>query len=122
MGNPTKILIVDDEEAIRSPLAAALRRASFDVYEAADGEQALVQIDESNPDVIVLDILMPKLDGREVCRRLRQSGDWTPIIMLTQIDATGEKISSLEEGADDFLNKPFKNLNLWSLAPSQEIH
>jgi DNA-binding response OmpR family regulator len=60
----------------------------------------------------VLDILMPKLDGREVCRRLRQAGNWTPVIMLTQISATGEKISSLEEGADDYLNKPFDSYEL----------
>jgi DNA-binding response OmpR family regulator len=112
MENPAKILIVDDEDAIRSPLVAALSRARFEVYEAADGEQALARITEYQPDVIVLDILMPKLDGREVCRRLRQSGNWTPIIMLTQIDATGEKISSLEEGADDFLNKPFDSYEL----------
>lgn len=107
-----KILIVDDEDAIRNPLAAALKRARFEVCEASDGEQALRVIENQKPDVIVLDILMPGMDGREVCRRLRQANNWTPIIMLTQIDATGEKISSLEEGADDFLNKPFDSYEL----------
>jgi len=106
------LLLVDDEDAIRAGLAAALKRASFRVIEARDGEEALRLVEERHPDLIVLDILMPKLDGREVCRRLRQAGNWTPVIMLTQISATGEKISSLEEGADDYLNKPFDSYEL----------
>jgi DNA-binding response OmpR family regulator len=106
------ILVVDDEDAIRSGLAAALRRARFQVVEASNGLKALDLVEKHRPDVIVLDILMPEMDGREVCRRLRQSEDWTPVIMLTQIDATGEKISSLEEGADDYLNKPFDSYEL----------
>jgi len=106
------LLLVDDEDAIRAGLAAALQRASFNVIEARDGEEALRLVEERHPDLIVLDILMPKLDGREVCRRLRQAGNWTPVIMLTQISATGEKISSLEEGADDYLNKPFDSYEL----------
>src|SRR5574341_2374325 len=106
------ILLADDEDAIRAGLAAALQRARFRVLEAHNGLEALKMIDAHHPDVIVLDILMPELDGREVCRRLRQAGNWTPIIMLTQINATGEKISSLEEGADDYLNKPFDSYEL----------
>ena len=106
------LLLVDDEDAIRAGLAAALKRASFNVIEARDGEEALKLVEDRHPDLIVLDILMPKLDGREVCRRLRQAGNWTPVIMLTQISATGEKISSLEEGADDYLNKPFDSYEL----------
>ena len=106
------LLLVDDEDAIRAGLAAALKRANFHVIEARDGEEALRLVEERRPDLIVLDILMPKLDGREVCRRLRQAGNWTPVIMLTQISATGEKISSLEEGADDYLNKPFSSREL----------
>ena len=90
------LLLVDDEDAIRAGLASALKRASFHVIEARDGEEALKLVEDRHPDLIVLDILMPKLDGREVCRRLRQAGNWTPVIMLTQISATGEKISSLE--------------------------
>jgi DNA-binding response OmpR family regulator len=107
-----KVLIVDDEDVIRSGLASALRRANFEVIEAHDGLNALEKVERHQPDIIVLDILMPVMDGREVCRRLRQNEDWTPVIMLTQIDATGEKISSLEEGADDYLNKPFDSYEL----------
>ncbi|NIM94228.1 MAG: response regulator [Anaerolineales bacterium] len=106
------VLIVDDEEAIRSGLASALKRARFNVIEASDGTMALTMVEKHHPDIIVLDILMPEMDGREVCRRLRQANDWTPVIMLTQINATGEKISSLEEGADDYLNKPFDSYEL----------
>ena len=108
----TTILLVDDEDAIRTGLAAALDRASFKVIEARDGNEALEMVKVHSPDLIVLDILMPEMDGREVCRRLRQADNWTPVIMLTQIDATGEKISSLEEGADDYLNKPFDSYEL----------
>lgn len=106
------VLLVDDEEAIRLGLASALQRASFRVVEARDGREALRKVEQHQPDVIVLDILMPEMDGREVCRRLRQAGNWTPVVMLTQIQATGEKISSLEEGADDYLNKPFDSYEL----------
>jgi len=106
------VLLVDDEDAIRAGLAAALQRASFRVVEARNGREALQRVEQHQPDVIVLDILMPEMDGREVCRRLRQAGNWTPVVMLTQIQATGEKISSLEEGADDYLNKPFDSYEL----------
>ncbi|MBP7694692.1 MAG: response regulator transcription factor [Anaerolineales bacterium] len=106
------ILLVDDDDAIRAGLSPALQRAGFRVVEARNGVEALKLVDVHAPDLIALDILMPELDGREVCRRLRQAGNWTPIIMLTQISATGEKIASLEEGADDFLNKPFDSYEL----------
>jgi DNA-binding response OmpR family regulator len=109
---PTTVLLVDDEDAIRVGLASALDRAGFNVIEAIDGAGALRMVEQHGPDVIVLDILMPDIDGREVCRRLREAENWTPVIMLTQIDATGEKISSLEEGADDYLNKPFDSYEL----------
>jgi DNA-binding response OmpR family regulator len=111
MSDPT-ILLADDEDAIRAGLASALQRGGFRVLEANNGLAALKLVDAHHPDVIVLDILMPELDGREVCRRLRQAGNWTPVIMLTQISATGEKISSLEEGADEYLNKPFDSYEL----------
>ena len=106
------ILLVDDDDAIRAGLSPALQRAGFRVVEARNGVEALKLVDVHAPDLIALDILMPELDGREVCRRLRQAGNWTPVIMLTQISATGEKIASLEEGADDFLNKPFDSYEL----------
>lgn len=106
------VLLVDDDDAIRAGLAAALQRAGFRTLEAGTGLEALRLIEQQPPDVIALDILMPELDGRETVRRLRQAGNWTPVIMLTQISATGEKIASLEEGADDFLNKPFDSYEL----------
>lgn len=109
---PVTILLADDDESIRSGLASALARGGFNVIEARDGLEALKLAETRQPDVIALDILMPELDGREVVRRLRQAENWTPIIMLTQITATGEKIASLEEGADDYLNKPFDSYEL----------
>jgi DNA-binding response OmpR family regulator len=112
MTDTPTILLADDEDAIRAGLAAALGRGGFHVIEARNGLEALKLIETHQPDVIALDILMPELDGREVCRRLRQNENWTPIIMLTQISATGEKISALEEGADDYLNKPFDSYEL----------
>ena len=77
------------------------------VETAPDGNTALERINEIHPDVIILDVMMPGTDGREVCRRLRASGNWTPIIMLTQAGGPPERTMSLEEGADDYLNKPF---------------
>lgn len=101
------ILLVDDEEAITSNLAAYLNRSGFETSIAGDGEQALNQIQIKPPDLIVLDVLMPKVDGREVLRQLRQAGDWTPVILLTQVGEASERAMALEEGADDYLNKPF---------------
>ena len=107
MVSQSKILLVDDEEAITSNLAPFLERAGFTVEVAGDGEEALHRVADFAPNLIVLDVLMPKLDGREVCRRLRAAGNWTPIIMLTQVGSPTERAMSLEEGADDYLNKPF---------------
>ena len=102
-----RILLVDDEVAITSNLSPFLERAGFTVQVAGDGEAALHLMAGFNPDLIVLDVLMPKLDGREVCRRLRAAGNWTPILMLTQVGEATERAMTLEEGADDYLNKPF---------------
>lgn len=101
------ILLVDDEEAITSNLASYLNRSGFETSIAGDGEQALTQVQLKPPDLIVLDVLMPKVDGREVLRQLRQGGDWTPVILLTQVGEASERAMALEEGADDYLNKPF---------------
>jgi DNA-binding response OmpR family regulator len=106
MASQSKILLVDDEEAITTSLAPFLERAGFAVTVAANGEEALHKAAAFTPHLIVLDVLMPKLDGREVCRRLRTAGNWTPIIMLTQVGSPAERAMSLEEGADDYLNKP----------------
>jgi len=102
-----KILLVDDERAITANLAPFLERSGFIVAVAADGEEALRQVASFGPDLIVLDILMPRVDGREVLRRLRQAGNWTPVILLTQVGESTERAMALEEGADDYLNKPF---------------
>jgi DNA-binding response OmpR family regulator len=102
-----KLLLVDDETAITDNLAPFLKRSGFDVTTAADGEQALKQAVSFQPEIIILDVMMPKLDGREVLRRLRSAGNWTPIILLTQVGEATERAMALEEGADDYLNKPF---------------
>jgi DNA-binding response OmpR family regulator len=109
--NP-KILLVDDEPAITDNLAPFLERAGFTVVVAADGEEALRQAERFAPDLIILDVLMPKLDGREALRRLRRAGNWTPIILLTQVGESAERAMALGEGADDYLNKPFDPLEL----------
>jgi DNA-binding response OmpR family regulator len=107
MTTKPKVLLVDDEQAITSNLAPFLERAGFSVAVAADGEGALREISSFGPSLVVLDVLMPRLDGREVLRRLRQRDDWTPVILLTQVGESTERAMALEEGADDYLNKPF---------------
>jgi DNA-binding response OmpR family regulator len=101
------ILLVDDEHAITENLTPFLERSGFLVSVASDGEAALARVDEANPDLLILDVLMPKMDGREVLRRVRRSGNWVPIILLTQVGEASERAMALEEGADDYLNKPF---------------
>ena len=107
MDSRPKILLADDEAPITSNLAPFLERAGFNVRVASDGQAALDGIRIFTPDVIVLDVLMPRMDGREVLRRLRQSGNWTPVLLLTQVGDSAERAMALEEGADDYLNKPF---------------
>jgi len=102
-----KILLVDDERAITDNLVPFLARTGFAVEVAVDGEDALSRAESFAPDLIVSDILMPRLDGREMLRRLRRGGDWTPVILLTQVGESTERAMALEEGADDYLNKPF---------------
>ena len=101
------ILLVDDETAITDNLAPFLTRSGFAVEVASNGEEALHKVAAEHPDLLVLDVLMPRLDGREVLRQLRQGGNWTPILLLTQVGEAGERAMALEEGADDYLNKPF---------------
>lgn len=101
------VLLADDEPAITTNLAPFLQRAGFSVLVATDGGAALREAQASRPDLIVLDVLMPGLDGREVLRQLRRSGNWSPVILLTQVGEASERAMALEEGADDYLNKPF---------------
>lgn len=101
------ILVVDDDDMIREHLARLLRQAGFSASTAADGIEALGMIAASSPDLVVLDVLMPRSDGREVLRTMRRRGDWTPVILLTGIGESSARADALEEGADDYLNKPF---------------
>jgi DNA-binding response OmpR family regulator len=107
MEDAPHILLVDDEQAITDNLSPFLARSGFRVTVASDGEQALRTIEEVAPDLVVMDVLMPRVDGREALRRLRRADNWTPIILLTQIGESVERAMALEEGADDYLNKPF---------------
>lgn len=102
-----RVLLVDDEETIRDGLAPFLGRSGFEVTTAADGRAALDALAGGAVDIVVSDILMPGMDGRELVRRLRAADNWTPIILLTRVGASFERSAALEEGADDYLNKPF---------------
>ncbi len=101
------LLIVDDEENLRSMLGAALRHHGFQVSTVGDGRTALDAIGELSPDLVLLDVMLPDLDGFEVCRRLRAEGDRTPVLFLTARDATDDKVRGLTLGGDDYLQKPF---------------
>ncbi len=103
----TTLLLADDDRTILDSLAPFLERAGFRVLVAADGAAALEKVNSHHPDLIVLDVLMPRLDGREVLRRLRRENNWIPTILLTQVGEASERALALEEGADDYLNKPF---------------
>ena len=102
-----RVLVVDDEPPVRTALERALRLAGYDVALAEGGERALREVAAAAPDAIVLDVLMPGLDGLEVCRRIRAAGDTTPILMLTARDAVSDRVAGLDAGADDYLVKPF---------------
>lgn len=101
------MLLADDEPDILNAVAPFLSRSGFDVITATDGLLALDEVDRHAPDICVLDVLMPGADGREVLRRLRQHDDWVPVLLLTQVGEAVERAMALEEGADDYLNKPF---------------
>src|SRR3954467_5415286 len=101
------VLVVDDERTIREAVARALRMHGYDVALAADGDQALQTVAVLRPEVIVLDLMMPRVDGIEVCKRLRASGATVPVLMLTARDAIADRVEGLEAGADDYLVKPF---------------
>jgi two-component system, OmpR family, response regulator MprA len=103
----SRLLIVEDDEHVRDAVARALRYEGYDVHTAVDGNDALVRIDEIAPDAIVLDVLMPGTDGLEVCRRLREQGNRTPILMLTARHEVSDRVAGLDAGADDYLVKPF---------------
>ncbi len=101
------VAIVDDDAAIRTALGRALRMEDYDVDLFEDGSSALRAVQLRAPDVIVLDLQLPDIDGLEVCRRIRRGGDATPILMLTARDAVNDRVAGLDVGADDYLVKPF---------------
>src|SRR5436189_6254715 len=107
--NTAQILVVDDEAAVRESLRRALALEGYDVELAADGAEALYRLDigEVQPDAIVLDVLMPNVDGLETARRLRGSGYRVPILMLTARDAVEARVAGRDAGADDYVVKPF---------------
>ena len=102
-----RLLLVDDEDNLRSMLEAALRHSGFEVHPAASGREALDAVGEAKPDLNVLDVMLPDLDGFDVCARLRSQGDRTPVLFLTARDTTEDKVRGLTMGGDDYLVKPF---------------
>ncbi|MEZ5141568.1 MAG: response regulator transcription factor [Acidimicrobiales bacterium] len=108
IGEPAaRILLAEDDRAVRESLDRALRLAGYTVEQAADGLEALDLAAAEPADAILLDVMMPRLDGLSVCRRLRERGDRTPILVLTARDAVSDRVAGLDAGADDYLPKPF---------------
>jgi two-component system, OmpR family, response regulator len=106
-GRPAKVLVVDDEANICALLSATLRLTGFDVRVAGGGREALVAAEDFGPDLVVLDVMMPDVDGFEVAQRLRSSGRPVPVLFLTARDSVEDRISGLTVGADDYVTKPF---------------
>jgi two-component system OmpR family response regulator len=106
-GDPVRVLVVDDESNITDLVATALRYEGFEVADAADGRTALALVGSFRPDLIVLDVMLPDLDGFEVQRRLIDDGRRTPVVFLTARDATEDKVKGLTIGGDDYVTKPF---------------
>jgi two-component system, OmpR family, response regulator MprA len=107
MAEPARILVVDDEPAVQSALSRALTMERYDVAQASDGQEALDRLGAGPFEAVILDIAMPRVDGLEVCRRLREGGDRTPVLMLTARGEVDDRVAGLDAGADDYLVKPF---------------
>ena len=106
---PMRLLVVDDDPDVRQSLRHSLEFEGYTVATASDGEQALRQFltPEARPDLAIVDLMMPGIDGMEVCRRLRAGGERVPVLMLTARDGLGDRVTGLDAGADDYLVKPF---------------
>ena len=102
-----RVLVVDDDRAVRDSLRRSLQFNGYDVALAADGAEALVMVGTEQPDVVVMDVMMPRLDGLETTRALRSTGNDVPVLVLTARDAVGDRVEGLDAGADDYLTKPF---------------
>src|SRR5579885_3254835 len=102
------VLVTDDDRAVREALERALQLNGYEVELASDGDSALAAIERRTPDAVVLDVMMPGLDGLDVTRRLRREGNRVPILLLTARDAVGDRVEGLDAGADDYLSKPYE--------------
>ena len=102
-----RVLVIEDDDAVRSAVRRSLLLAGYEVIEAYDGEAGLDRLALDVPDVVILDVGLPKVDGIEICRRLRSAGDRVPVLMLTARDAVEDRVLGLEAGADDYLVKPY---------------
>jgi two-component system, OmpR family, response regulator MprA len=102
-----RVLVVDDDRAVRDSLRRSLEFNGYEVLLAADGAEGLVAVGSQHPDVVVIDVMMPRLDGIETTRALRAAGNDVPILVLTARDAVGDRVEGLDAGADDYLTKPF---------------
>jgi two-component system, OmpR family, response regulator MprA len=107
MAEQARILVVDDEPAVQSALSRALTLERYDVAQALDGREALERLASAAYEVVILDVSMPHVDGLEVCRRLLDGGDRTPVLMLTAREQVDDRVAGLDAGADDYLIKPF---------------
>lgn len=101
------VLVVDDDRAVRESLARSLQYSGYEVDTASDGVEALARLSASQPDAVVMDVMMPRLDGLEATRMLRSNGNDVPILILTARDAVGDRVDGLDAGADDYMVKPF---------------
>ncbi|HUR00931.1 MAG TPA: response regulator transcription factor [Nonomuraea sp.] len=108
MSEPARLLVVDDEPALREALQSSLEFEGYKVVTANDGQAALDEVARETYDAVLLDVMMPRLDGLTACRRLRATGNRIPVLMLTARDAVGDRVSGLDAGADDYLVKPFE--------------
>src|SRR5689334_23725332 len=102
-----RVLLAEDDRSVRDSLVMALELEGYEVQATTDGEQALAAFDGFAPDVVILDVMMPTIDGLTACRRLRSRGVSTPILMLTARDQVSDRVSGLDAGADDYVVKPF---------------
>ncbi|MBE1558650.1 response regulator transcription factor [Nonomuraea africana] len=108
MSDGARLLVVDDEPALREALQSSLEFEGYQVVTVPDGQAALEELARESYDAVLLDVMMPRLDGLTACRRLRAGGDHVPVLMLTARDAVGDRVSGLDAGADDYLVKPFE--------------
>ncbi|MFE6869694.1 response regulator transcription factor [Kitasatospora sp. NPDC057692] len=103
-----RLLVVDDEPALRDALESSLAFEGYEVATATDGYEALESVERDRPDLVLLDVMMPRMDGLTAVRRMRSRGDTVPVLMLTARDAVGDRVTGLDVGADDYLAKPFE--------------